>query len=82
MRAAKRCALSVCVLAALLLGAARTEVRARTIEDVRIQDSEVEGACQAIEGQYGVSIQAAVQYKMSGKDGAGSALYGNPDDKQ
>jgi hypothetical protein len=53
-----------------------------SLEDVMIDDSEVGDVCDKIEGEYPVSIQPGVQFRMAGDGEAGVAIYGDPKEKQ
>ncbi|HEU5181343.1 MAG TPA: hypothetical protein VFW45_11150 [Candidatus Polarisedimenticolia bacterium] len=61
---------------------APTLAHALTFDELLIDKDEVNGVCEFIEGEHPVSIQASVQFDMSGKDEAGITLYGNPKQKQ
>ena len=70
---------AICIL---VLGGSAVPGFSLTIREVKIAPFEVDGVCQAIDGEHPVSIQAGVQYRMSGEDDAGIALYGDPGTKE
>jgi hypothetical protein len=65
-----------------LLLLAPAAAHALTFDELLIDKDEVAGVCEFIEGEHPVSMQASVQFDMSGKDEAGINTYGNPKQKQ
>ena len=65
-----------------LLFLAPTMAHALTFDELLIDKDEVDGVCEFMEGEHPVSIQAAVQFDMSGEGDAGINIYGNPRQKQ